>query len=117
VAGVADDGCTEGDLSTPCAIGYFGFAYYQQNSDRLSATSIDGVAPSADTVNDNSYELSRPLFMYTAESVIAEKPQVAEFIAYYLEHVNDVIGEVGYFPAHEDDLQGAADALKAAAGW
>lgn len=117
VRGVADDGCTEGDLTTTCAIGYFGFAYYQENSDVLTAASIDDVAPSAETVNDNSYELSRPLFMYTAESVIAEKPQVAEFIAYYLEHVNEVIGEVGYFPAHEDDLQGAADALKAAAGW
>ncbi|HEY7703475.1 MAG TPA: substrate-binding domain-containing protein [Acidimicrobiia bacterium] len=117
VRGVADDGCTEGDLSTTCAIGYFGFAYYQENSDVLTAASIDDVAPSAETVNDNSYEMSRPLFMYTAASVITEKPQVAEFIAYYLETVNSVIGEVGYFPAHEDDLQGAADALKAAAGW
>jgi hypothetical protein len=55
--------------------------------------------------------------MYTAESVISEKPQVAEFIAYYLEHVDDVIGRVGYFPAQAEDLQGAAEALKAAAGW
>ena len=55
--------------------------------------------------------------MYTAQSVINEKIQVAEFIAYYLEHVNDVISEVGYFPAPEEDLQEAADNIAAAAGW
>jgi hypothetical protein len=42
---------------------------------------------------------------------------VAEFIAYYLDNVNDLIGEVGYFPAPEEALQDAADAVKAAAGW
>lgn len=121
VQGVAEDGCTEGDTSTTCAIGYFGYAYYSENQDVLVAVSIDAgdgpVPPSAETVDDNSYPLSRPLFMYTADSVIAEKPQVAEFIAYYLNNVNSLIGEVGYFPAPDSDLQTAADAIKGAAGW
>jgi phosphate transport system substrate-binding protein len=117
VRGVADDGCTEGDLTTTCAIGYFGFAYYQENSDVLQAVAVDGVAPSEESVNANTYVLSRPLFMYTAAAVIEEKIQVAEFIAYYLNNVNSVIGVVGYFPAPEDALQGAADLLKEAAGF
>lgn len=117
VQGVAEDGCTEGDVSTTCAIGYFGYAYYAENQDALVAVAVDGVAPSAESVDDNSYPISRPLFMYTAQSVIDAKPQVAEWIAYYLSTVNDVIGEVGYFPAPEADLQGGADALKEAAGW
>ena len=75
------------------------------------------VSPSVDTAIDRSYPIARPLFMYTSPSVIAEKPQVAEFIAYYLNNVNDLIGEVGYFPAPADALQGAADNIKAAAGW
>lgn len=117
VRGVADDGCTEGDISTTCGIGYFGFAYYQENADVLQAVAVDGVVPSAESVDDNSYPISRPLFMYTAASVIEAKPQVAEFMAYYLNNVNDVIGDVGYFPAPDSDLQGAADNVKAAAGW
>lgn len=117
VRGVGDDGCTEGDLTTTCAIGYFGFAYYQENADVLQAVSVNGVAPSAESVNANTYGLSRPLFMYTSAAVIEAKPQIAEFIAYYLNNVNEVIVEVGYFPAPDVDLQGAADLLKAAAGW
>lgn len=117
VNGVADDGCTEGDTTTTCAIGYFGYAYYSENASTLQAVAVEGVAPSAESVDDNSYVLSRPLFMYTAQTVIDEKPQVAEFIAYYLNNVNDLIGEVGYFPAPEADLQEAADHIREAAGW
>lgn len=117
VTGVAEDGCTEGDLSSTCAIGYFGYAYYQENADRLETVAIGGVEPSAETVDDGSYPISRPLYMYTAPAVIEAKPQVAEFMAYYLNNVNNVIGEVGYFPAPDASLQGAADNIAAAAGW
>jgi phosphate transport system substrate-binding protein len=115
VQGVAGDGCTEGDLTTTCAIGYFGFAFFQENSDTLQAVAVDGVVPSAETVADSSYPISRPLFMYTANEVVAEKPQVAEFLAYVLNNVNEVIGDVGYFPAPEADLQEAADNIAAVA--
>ncbi|HEX7100881.1 MAG TPA: substrate-binding domain-containing protein [Acidimicrobiia bacterium] len=117
VTGVAEDGCTEGDLTTTCAVGYFGYAYYQENADRLRTVAVEGVQPSAESVDDGTYPISRPLFMYTAPSVIEEKPQVAEFIAYYLNNVNDAISDVGYFPAPDDALQGAADAIAEAAGW
>lgn len=117
VQGVAGDGCTEGDLSSTCAIGYFGYAFFQQNADQLQVVDVDGVEPSAESVDDGSYPISRPLFMYTAPAVIDAKIQVAEFMAYYLENVDDVIGDVGYFPAPESALQEAADNIKAAAGW
>ena len=117
VNGVADDGCTEGDTSTTCAIGYFGYAYYQENASTLQVVAVEGVAPSKESVDDNSYVLSRPLFMYTAQSVIDAKPQVADFIAYYLNNVDDLIGEVGYFPAPDEALQEAADHIHDAAGW
>ena len=121
VRGVAEDGCTEGDTSTTCAIGYFGFAFFQQNADSLQAVSVDAgdgpVTPGTDSVNEGTYPIARPLYMYTAEEIVAEKPQVAAFIAYYLNNVNEVIGQVGYFPAPEADLQQAADNIKAAAGF
>ncbi len=117
VRGVADDGCTQGNLATTCAIGYFGFAYYQENADVLTAVAVNGVAPNAESVNANTYPISRPLFMYTSVSAIAAKPQIAEFIAYYLNNVNEVIVDVGYFPAPDALLQEAANNIKAAAGW
>lgn len=117
VQGVAEDGCSEGDLSTTCAIGYFGYAFFAENADVLQAVAVEGISPGDDTVNDNTYPLARPLFMYTAPSIVADKPEVAQFIAFYLERVNEVIGDVGYFPAPSDALQGAADKIKEAAGF
>jgi phosphate transport system substrate-binding protein len=121
VDGVAEDGCDPNDTSTTCGIGFFGYAYYQQNADRLTVVSVDAgdgpIEPNDDSVNQGTYPIARPLFMYTVAEVIDSKPQVAEFIAYYLEHVDDIIGDVGYFPAPEDALQGAADNIKTAAGW
>ena len=117
VRGVADDGCTEGDTSTTCSIGYFGFAFFQQNADILQRVGVDAgdgpVVPRDETVNDNSYPISRPLFMYTDATIMNDKPQVAEFLAYYLNNVNSLIVSVGYFAAPEDKLQEAADALLA----
>jgi phosphate transport system substrate-binding protein len=121
VQGVAEDGCTEGDESTTCAIGYFGYAYFAENSDVLQAVAIDAgdgpVEPGDDSVNEGTYPLARPLFMYTTVEAIEAKPQIAEFMAYYLEHVNELIGDVGYFPAPDEALQEAADHIKTAAGW
>ena len=117
VQGVSGDGCTEGDTTTTCAIGYFGYAYYQENADILQTVAVDGVQPSAESVDDNTYPISRPLYMYTSAPVIEAKLQVAEFMAYYLNNVNDLIDEVGYFPAPDESLQEAADNIKAAAGW
>ena len=52
----------EGDKD---AIGYFGYAYFQENADKLAALKIKGVEPTAETVNRATYPLARPLFIYT----------------------------------------------------
>lgn len=93
------------------AIGFFGFAYYQENQDRMKVVSIDGITPTLDSAEDGSYLLSRPLFIYSDATILKEKPQVAQFISFYLSRVNEVIGEVGYFPASADALDQAKQAL------
>jgi phosphate transport system substrate-binding protein len=121
VRGVSQDGCTEGDTTSTCAIGYFGYAYYSENADVLQVVSVDAgdgaVAPNDDSVNEGTYPIARPLFMYTDAGIIREKPQVALFMTYYLNNVNDLIGQVGYFPAPDAALQEAADHIKDAAGF
>jgi phosphate transport system substrate-binding protein len=97
-----DNVLVQGVEGSPYAIGYFGYSYYQENQDRLKALAIDGVEPTEESVNANEYPLSRPLFLYSAATIIAEKPQVADFINYFLTHAGEVGGELGFFPAPVD---------------
>ena len=64
----------------------------------LKLLSINGVEPSAATVESGDYPLARPLFLYTTEAVLEGNPAVAAFMAYYLANLNAVVEEVGYFP-------------------
>lgn len=104
-----DNVLVQGVEGNPYAIGYFGYAYYQENSEKLHALSIAGVEPSFDSAENNSYKLSRPLYLYSDATVMQEKPQVAAFINYFLTNVNDLVGEVGYFPASDDAWQVSVD--------
>ncbi len=99
-----DNVLVSGIQDSPYAIGFFGFAYYQENQDTLNVLSIDGVAPNGTSVEDGSYPLARPLFMYSDAQILADKPEVAGFLNYVLTTVNDEIVEVGYFPASDRAL-------------
>lgn len=88
----------------PNGVGFFGYAFYQANIDQLHALSIDGVEPSLENVQNGSYPGIRPLFIYGASSIMEEKPEVAAFLAYYLEHLDEVVTEIGYFPVEADAL-------------
>jgi phosphate transport system substrate-binding protein len=106
----------QGIEGSPYAVGYFGYAYYQENKDKLKVLNIDGVEPTQETVDSGKYPLARPLFLYSDAKVMKSKPQVAAFIAYYLTYVNDEIKRVGYFPANPGELKKAKqnwiDAMK-----
>lgn len=102
-----DNILVQGIEGSPYAIGFFGFAYYQENQDQLKILSVDGVEPNEETAESNEYPLSRPLFMYSDATIMQEKPQVAAFLNYVLSFVNDEIIEVGYFPASVDAINDA----------
>jgi len=87
----------QGDVN---ALGYFGFAYYLENQDGLTAVAVDGgdgpVAPSPATVENNTYTpLSRPIFIYVREDAL-ERPEVASFVSFYLDNADSLVSEVGY---------------------
>jgi phosphate transport system substrate-binding protein len=105
-----DNVLVQGVEGSPYAIGFFGFAYYQENKEALNVLSINGVAPTAETAEDNSYPISRPLYIYTTGKIMQEKPQVAAFVYFFLTNVNNEILDVGYFPTSENALQAALDA-------
>ena len=109
-----DNVLVQGVAGDPYAIGFFGFAYYQENADKLNILSVNGIAPSFDTAESGEYILARPLFIYSDASIMQAKPQVAAFIGFYLNNVSDIIGEVGYFPASEEAINAAKEAWLAA---
>jgi phosphate transport system substrate-binding protein len=111
-----DNVLVQGVQGSPYAVGFFGYAYYEENKDTLNVLSVEGVAPSAETVEDGSYPLSRPLFLYTTAQIMQEKPQVASFINYYLTYVDEEIASVGYFPASKLALDAAKQAWLDAMG-
>ncbi len=105
-----DNVLVQGIVGSPYAVGFFGYAYYVENRDALNILNIEGIAANAQTTDDGSYPLARPLFIYSDAGIMAEKPQVAAFINFYLTHVNDEVIAVGYFPASPDALRTAKQA-------
>lgn len=106
-----DNVLVQGVEGSPYAIGYFGYAYYVDEQDRLNAVTIEGVEPNAETAESGEYPLARPLYIYSDVGIIAEKPQVGAFISFYLSRVNDEIIDVGYFPASAEALNAAKQVL------
>ncbi len=84
-------------------VGYFGYAYYLGNRDRLKTVAVDSgygcVSPSPQTVADSSYQpLSRPIFIYIKQSA-ASRPEVKAFTDFYLDPENaNLVMQVGYVP-------------------
>jgi phosphate transport system substrate-binding protein len=111
-----DNVLVQGIIGSPYAIGFFGYAYYAENTDVLKVLSIEGVEPTQGSVDDTSYPLARPLFLYSDAGIMQSKPQVAAYINFFLTYVNEEIVDVGYFPAPSADLEGAIQAWLDAMG-
>jgi len=85
------------------ALGYFGFAYYVENKDKLRAVRIadkagQGVEPSFETVINGTYQpLARPIFIYI-NSKSLERPEVREFVEFYMNNAEVLVREVKYVP-------------------
>jgi phosphate transport system substrate-binding protein len=65
------------------ALGYLGYAYFEQNAGILKAIPIDGISPTPKTIQDRTYPLSRVLYLYVSQDALAHKPQVRGFLDFY----------------------------------
>lgn len=95
-----DNVLVQGVEGDPNALGYFGYAYYQENQGRMKAVAVDAgtgcVAPSSETVANGTYApLSRPLMIYVNNAML-QQPAVAEFVRFYLDSAAELVPEVGY---------------------
>jgi len=70
------------------ALGYFGYSYYENNRDKLTALAVDGVDPTEETIRSGEYLLSRPLFIYVSTKALESNPVVEEFVDFYIDRAN-----------------------------
>jgi phosphate transport system substrate-binding protein len=85
-------------------LGYFGYAYYEENQDKLKAVPIvaapgkPGVGPSPETVINGTYQpLSRPIFIYISAKAY-DRPEVKQFVEFYISNADQLVREVKYVP-------------------
>jgi phosphate transport system substrate-binding protein len=96
-----DNVLVQGVAGEKSALGYFGLAYYVENQSKLKALQVSQtaggqcVAPNAANVENGSYPLSRPLFIYVKQDSIV-KPEVKAFVDFYMANAADLAAEVGY---------------------
>lgn len=98
-----DVALVKGVIENEGALGYFGFAYYEDNQTKLKALAVDsgkgGVLPSRQTVEKSQYQpLSRPLFIYVNAQSSQSKAAVKQFVEYYLQQAEKKSATVGYIP-------------------
>jgi phosphate transport system substrate-binding protein len=113
-----DNALVTGVAGDKDALGYFGFAYLEENLDKIKAVAIDSgkgcIEPSAANVNAGTYTpLARPLFIYPSKKALA-RPEVVAFLNYYLDQVNTFVDETGYIEAQPDVLAKSKADLAAA---
>jgi phosphate transport system substrate-binding protein len=119
-----DNIIVEGVAGSDGGLGYFGYTYYEQNTDKLKAVEIDSgdgcVAPSAETVQDGSYTpLGRPLFIYPSISSMSDNESFAALVEYYVANDADIADAAQFIPLSEEQkstLDGELSDLKSAAG-
>lgn len=93
------------------SIGYFGYSYYEANKDKINLVSIDGIVPSSETINDGTYLLSRPLFIYFDKNDLS-KPEIQAFIEFYLTNAYDLADDVQLVPLNKSEYESQLNNLK-----
>ncbi len=113
----SDNALVQGVAGDTYGLGYFGFAYYASNKDKLRAVAVRNgkdakpVLPSPETIKDKSYApLSRPLYIYVKNSA-ARRPEVGQFLRLYLGEIDKFAVEGGYDPPLAEDKAANQEAL------
>lgn len=109
-ASANDNVIIEGIAGSPTSLGWVGYAFAEENIGRVKLLEVDGgdgcIAPTPETIADNSYPISRDLFIYVNLAKAAESPAVAAYVDFYLSDglIDRVLETVPYVPLAPDVL-------------
>ncbi len=118
-----DNVLVQGISTDKHALGFFGLAYYEQNAGKLRLVPVDdnndangkgAITPTLETVKNGTYSpLSRPLYVYVS-SKAAKRPEVQDFMYFYIDNAGTLAEEVGYIPLTDDEYKTERAKLDAA---
>ena len=111
-----DNTLVQGIAGDRNALGYFGYAYYIENTDKLKLIAVDSgngcILPTDETIQDGQYApLSRPLLIYV-NGVSLKRPEVKAFLEFYMEQADQLVREVGYIPLKPEEYQKNKELVK-----
>ena len=112
-----DNMVVQGISGDQYSLGYFGYAYYAANKDKLKVIGIDSgegcILPSEKTIDDASYKpLTRPLYIYVKKDSYANNQAVKEFVDFYMQEAGTLTAEVGYVPVKEEEYKTNLDKVR-----
>ena len=115
-ASADDNVLVQGIAGGKYSLGYFGYAYYQENQDELNLVAVDSgngcVLPTSESIENGSYSpLSRPLFIYVSKQSM-ERPEVKAFVEFYLDNAAELAQEVGYIKLGDAEYASNREAIK-----
>lgn len=107
-SGENDNAIVQTLTRTPGSLGVFGFSFLEQNMDTVKAETINGVAPSADTIADGTYPLARSLYIYVKKQHVGVTPGLEQFVMEFMSEASAGRGgylqDRGLVPLPEDQL-------------
>ena len=108
----ADDNVIISNIeASDSSLGWVGFAFAEEAGDQVTEIPIssepggDCVRPTADTISDQTYPLSRPLFIYVSTAAADENAAVAPFVDYYLQNLSQFVEDGGYVTMPDEQVQ------------
>lgn len=115
-ASADDNVLVQGIAGGRYSLGYFGYAYYAENTDKLKLVDVDSgngcVTPTSETIENGTYSpLSRPLFIYVSKQSLG-RPEVKAFVEFYLDNAAELAQEVGYIRLGEAEYAANRDMIK-----
>lgn len=106
-----DNTLVQGIAGEKDAIGYFGFAYFVENKDKIKVVEVGGVKPTTESIKSGEYTpLSRPMYIYVNKESL-KKPIVKAFVEFYLETAEILSEEVGYVPLGKSEYKEQVDLI------
>ena len=111
-----DNILVQGVAGTEGAVGFFGYSYYEENTDVVKALAIDDgngcVEPSAETAQAGEYTpLARPLFIYVDNAKYNDNAAVAAYVDFYIENLPSIAEAAQFIPLNEDDYAATQDTV------
>ena len=115
-----DNQLVTGVAGSEGGLGYFGFSYYEANQDKLNLVGVGEsadkcVKPSSETIQDTSYYLSRPLFMYPSDKAL-ERPEVAAFMKFVVENQQMIAEAAKIVPMTDEQASESTSEVDSLAG-